>query len=96
MADERDAELNPSVFAHYLEDLLRGEGYWDNEAVIPPMNACVAVLSLLQYLLEAWKGLPEPLLAPMVGSTTAWVARSTSRAVRAFGDDCGSMISFRW
>lgn len=58
--------MEDSSFARYLDDLLDGEGYWENDAVILPMNVCVAVLSLLQYLTEDMEVMPEALLAPTV------------------------------
>jgi hypothetical protein len=58
MADQSE------IFAGYLDDLLGGEGYWEDELVIMPKNLCAAVLSLLQHLHEERGILPESLVGP--------------------------------
>ena len=50
----------------FQSDLLGGEGYWEGESVILPMNVCVAVLSLVQYLTEDTHLVAGPLVGPAI------------------------------
>ncbi len=66
-------------FARYLEDLLTGEGYWDDELVILPKNLVVAMLSLLQHLLEERPIMPASLLGPAINLNNALGAALTEQ-----------------
>jgi hypothetical protein len=57
-----------SLIAAYLDDLVTGNGYWDGESILMPMNLCVAALSLIQHLTEELdpSPMPEVLIAPTI------------------------------
>ena len=60
-------------FADYLVDLMGGEGYWEGELTLVPKNLTVAVLSLLQHLVEELKPSPlaPSLIAPVIALNNA-------------------------
>ena len=56
---------------HLSETYLDEKHLWPSgSTVILPENVCVAVTSLLQYMVEDWKGLPESLIPAAIQLST--------------------------